>query len=234
MSREHFISHGILKVLSRGGTVTIDGFNWQEEGVTQELPTATVSSRILCARHNQALASLDAVALRLFQAIDDVVRLSPHQTRRVFLFDGSDFERWLLKTLCGSVFSRNAHTRALDAEWKPNLQWLNILFGGAPLLHGWGFYFAGDSSDLIERGFKLRTLSNVVAGVYGARISFNDELFLFLMETPPADLTGTYLERYLYRPNAIVLVNGGCESFLRFVWADGLHHGGCGVKYSRS
>src|SRR5438445_12201503 len=31
LSREHSVSHGILKVLASNGNVTIEGFNWQQE-----------------------------------------------------------------------------------------------------------------------------------------------------------------------------------------------------------
>jgi hypothetical protein len=219
-------------VLSHGGLVTIEGFNWQEQNTTQELPTPTLASRILCKRHNEGLSGLDAMALRLFQRIDNAVRQNEHQDR-VFLFHGSDFERWLLKTLCGAVFSRNAQTRAIGTDWNPSPLWLDVLFSGAPLPDRWGFYFAGDSADTIDGGFKLRTLSNPNDGVYGARISFDDELFLFLMDAPPEDMTGTYLDRYLYRPKEIVLLNGYCENVFRFVWDDNFQHATRVIKYER-
>jgi len=232
LSREHFISHGILKVLSHDGLVEIDGFNWQEEKATQELPTPTLASRMLCKRHNEALSGLDAMALRFFQRLDNAIR----QTERrdcVFLLDGTDFERWMLKTLCGGVFSGNAHTRDASTDWRPSLQWLNILFGGELFPGRWGFYYSGESADTIEGGFKLRTLSNSTDGVYGVRISLDDELFLFLMATPPEDLAGTYLARYIYRPKEIVLLNGDCETVIRFGWNDQFQHDTRVMKYEK-
>ncbi len=232
LSREHFISHAILKWLSHDGLVTVDGFNFQQKDDVQELPTPSLASRILCKRHNEALSGLDAVASRLFQKFDNVVRQRERRDR-VFLFDGGDFERWLLKTLCGAVFSRNAHTRAVSADWRPSLSWLEILFGLAPFPDRCGLYFAGENADVIEAGFKMRTLSNDIAGVYGARISFDDELFLFLMETPPIDLRGTYLARYLYRPQEIVLASKDCENVIRFGWNDRFDHHTCVIKYEK-
>jgi hypothetical protein len=131
LSREHPISHGILKVLSHDGLVTIDGFNWQDLNSTLELPTPRLASKILCKRHNQALSSLDAMALRFFQKLDNAIRQTQRQDR-AFLFDGTDFERWMLKTLCGIVFSRQADIGAVDATWRPDGLWLNILFDGNP------------------------------------------------------------------------------------------------------
>jgi hypothetical protein len=113
-------------------------------------PTPRLASRILCTRYNAALSGLDAMALRLFQKFDGAIR-QKRRGKRVFLFDGSDFERWLLKTLCGAVFSRNAHTRAVSTDWSPSPLWLSILYGGAAFPDRWGFYFAGDSADSIGR-----------------------------------------------------------------------------------
>jgi len=233
LSLEHPISHGILRVLSHDGLVKIDGFNWQEEKSTQELPTPRLASRILCKRHNEALSSIDAMALRFFQKLDNAIR----QTERrdcVFLFDGTDFERWMLKTLCGVVLSGYADIGAVSTDWKPDLLWLNILFDGERFPDHWGLYYSGESADTIEGGFKLRTLSNSPDGVYGVRISLDDELFLFLMDTPPEDLTGTYLARYFYRPKEIVLLNGYCENVIRFGWNDRFQHQTPGImKYEK-
>jgi hypothetical protein len=221
-----------LKVLSQHGLVKIDGFNWQQQKKTQELPTPALASRILCKRHNEALSSLDAIALRFFQRLDNAIR----QTERrdgVFLFDGTDFERWLLKTLSGGVFSGNVQSRDVSTDWRPSLQWLNILFGGEPFPSRWGLYYSGESADTIERGFKLHTLSNSDDGVYGVRISLDDELFLFLMDTPPEDLMGTYLARYIYRPKEIVLLNGYCENVICFGWNDQCQHDTRIMKYEK-
>jgi hypothetical protein len=233
LSREHFITHAILKALSHSGVVKVDGFNWQAENTSQELPTPVLASRILCKRHNEGLSGLDAVALRLFRTIDDAIREKVHRDQ-VSLFDGSDFERWLMKTLCGAAFSGNAHRGAVSRDWSPSSQWLRILFDGAQFPERCGFYFAGDSAETIEGGFKLRTISNLEDGLYGVRISFDDEFFLFLMDAPPEDLRGTYLERYLYRPKEIVLLNGNCETVIRFVWNDRFQHRTRVIKYEKS
>src|SRR5215469_15081076 len=44
LSREHFISHGILKALSQEGAVKINGFDWQADDAIQEMPTPTLAS----------------------------------------------------------------------------------------------------------------------------------------------------------------------------------------------
>ena len=224
LSHEHSISHGILKLLSHDGSVTIDGFNWQEEKNKQELPTSRLASKVLCKRHNEALSPLDATAVRFFTKLDNVIRQTERRSQ-VFLFDGTDLEHWMLKTLCGTVFSGNADIkRAQVTNWKPDLLWLNILFDAKPFPDRWGLYYSAESADTVEGGIKLSALANSTDGVYGVRISLDDELFLFLMDTPPEDATGTYLTRYTYRPKAIGLQNAYCENVILFGWNDEFQH----------
>jgi hypothetical protein len=209
----------------------LGGVNWQEQNRTQELPTPRLASKILCKRHNEALSSLDAMALRFFQKLDNAIRQKQRQPC-AFLFDGTDFERWMLKTLCGVVFSGHADIGAVDATWKPDWLWLNILFDDEPFPDHWGLYYSGESADTIEGGVKIRTISNSAYGVYGVKISLNDEGFLFL--TPPPDLTSIYLARYCYRPKEIIIVNEFCENVLHFGWHDRFEHRTSGVgKYEK-
>ena len=172
----------ILKVLSHGGIVTIDGFNWQADNTSfRNCRHRPSPAGFFAGGTTRPFLASNAMALRLFQRIDNAVRQNECQDR-VFLFD--DFERWCFKTLCGAVFSRNAQTRAVRIDWRPSRLWLDVLFDGAPSPNRWGFYLQGDSADTIEGGFKLRTFSNPNDGVYGARISFDNQLFLFLMDAP--------------------------------------------------
>jgi hypothetical protein len=234
LSREHPVSHGILKELSHDGLVKIEGFNWQEQNSAQEVPTPRLVSKILCKRHNEALSRIDAIALRLFQKVDNAIRQKQRQPC-AFLFDGTDFERWMLKTLCGLVLSGYADIGAVGTSWKPDIRWLGILFAGEPFPDRWGFYYSGESGATIEGGVKFRTIANSEDGVYGLEILLDDERFLFLMDTPPEDLSGTYLARYVYRPKQIVLLNEYCENVIRFGWNDRFEHQMPGVvKYERS
>ena len=152
----------------------------------------------------------------------------------MFLFDGTDLEHWMLKTLCGLAFSKNADTKkAQNPYWRPDLLWLNILFDGKPFPDRWGLYYAAESADKVEGGIKVSIVANPTDGVYGVRISLDDELFLLLMDTPPEDLTGTYLKRFTYRPKAIDLHNEYCQNLILFGWNDQFQHDMAPmVKYS--
>jgi hypothetical protein len=163
LSREHFISEGVLGELSDAGLVRIDGCRWQTDGAVQWLPTAVLGSNILCRRHNLALSPLDAVALRFFRWIDQFHREfdGGQNANRFFLVNGHDIERWMLKTLCGAVFSKNATIHAASTDWCPPIDWLQTLFGEMKFPARCGLYVSGNIPDTnIERGYKLVTFSN--------------------------------------------------------------------------
>jgi len=241
ISREHYVSHGLLKLLSIEGKVTIDGFPWQNAGAVGRFPPATLTGKILCGRHNLALSALDAVASRLFERIDRFHRelvdsTTRHQTR-FFLFNGHDIERWMLKTLCGAVVSGNAEIRTGESNWKPPLEWFEILFGEDPFPPGCGLYFYSEITDkpYIERGFKFTSFSNKMSGVYGARISLNDERFVLGMSAPPEDLSETFIRDHAYRPQRLWFVSDSCEKVvIHFDWDDGLPHRGATIVYERT
>ncbi|MBI3781927.1 MAG: SEC-C domain-containing protein [Deltaproteobacteria bacterium] len=238
LSREHFISRGVLKELSDGGTVRIDGFPWQTDRAIQRLPTAVLGSNILCRRHNIALSTLDAVALRFFRWIDQFHREfdADQHDDRFFLVNGHDIERWMLKTLCGAVFSKNATINPAGSNWVPPMEWVQILFGEAQFPVRCGVYISGNIPDteFIERGYKFVAFSNGAAGVYGARISMNDETFVLAMSSPPEDLENTFLANHVYRPRGLALTNGCCEKITQFGWDDGLVHRGVRMAYEKS
>jgi hypothetical protein len=107
ISREHCVSHKLLKQLSVDGKVRVDGFPWQDSGTVGKVAAPSLTGKILYRRHNLALSPLDTVALRLFERIDQFHREITDSDRknlnRFFLFNGHDIERWMLKTLCGQA-----------------------------------------------------------------------------------------------------------------------------------
>ena len=52
ISREHYVSHALLRLLSTEGEVTVDGFPWQDAGAVGRVAPAALTGKILCSRHN--------------------------------------------------------------------------------------------------------------------------------------------------------------------------------------
>jgi hypothetical protein len=128
ISREHYISKSVLSLF--GGTgLTISGLPWIPAGEQRRVSIESLTGKVLCTRHNQALSPLDTIAAGFFQFF--TIQWSTHNVE-VYLTRGYDLERWLLKMLCGLVVSGNA---TLDGQrlsnWAPPVEWLDILFGTA-------------------------------------------------------------------------------------------------------
>jgi hypothetical protein len=237
ISREHYVSYALLKLVSIDGKVTIDGFPWQDSGTVNRVPPPSLTGKILCRRHNVALSPLDAVASRLFERIDqfhrEIVDRARKNETQFFLFNGHDIERWMLKTLCGAVVSGNAKIKSGESNWRPPLEWLKILFGEEPSAQRCGLYFHSEvtGQPYIERGFKFISFSNKITGVYGARISLNDERFVLAMSAPPEDLSETFIRDHAYRPQGIRFMIDSCEKVIHFGWNDGVSHRGATIVY---
>jgi len=196
-----------------------------------------LTGKILCRRHNVGLSSLDAIAARLFERIDqfhhEIVESALKYQNRFFLFNGHDIERWMLKTLCGAVVSGNAEIRTGESNWRPSVEWLRILFGEERFPARCGLYFHSEvtGKPSIEQGFKFISFSNKIGGVYGARISLNDERFVIAMSAPPEDLSETFIRDHAYRPQGLRFMIDSCEKVVHFGWEDELSHRGATVVY---
>ena len=89
-----------------GGTgLTVSGLPWIPAGEQRRVSIESLTGKVLCTRHNQALSPLDTIAAGFFQFF--TIQWSTHNVE-VYLTRGYDLERWLLKMLCGLVMSGNA------------------------------------------------------------------------------------------------------------------------------
>lgn len=241
MSGEHYISHGVLRALSRDGiTIPVGGFPWLKDDEIRSLPTQALESRILCKRHNRALADLDHVAKIFFMSIDRIDNAHaggpPAEQDEVFFFNGHDIERWLLKTLCGIVFSRNAATRTNERiiGWKPNHHWLQILFGEERIPSTWGLYVEAEITHkaVINRGFACAPISNSLIGVHGASFVLNEKRLILAMTQPPTRKEDNILTGYVYRPNELRTISGGYMQVIRLVWTSFARGSSIAISYA--
>ena len=95
------------------GSGSVSGFAWQN-GETKEMDFASLTSKILCDRHNSALSPLDAEAGKLFVALAEIdatlADAAPPAPPRDYLISGADLERWLLKVLLGICHAKGIAT----------------------------------------------------------------------------------------------------------------------------
>jgi len=147
ITREHFVSHGILRAIGASGPVLTKGLRWQPASKEQFIPTNGLASNILCENHNSQLSDLDNEAIRLFTFLQNFQKgdkaTLPKEAE--IEIDGSLIERWLLKTTCGFLASNNSPTYQpeIHSRWKPEHWWIDILFGRTPMPEPFGLHFFG-------------------------------------------------------------------------------------------
>jgi len=116
ISREHYFSDSLYKLLAGGESLTIEGAHWLTSGSSVELAPSALTAKVLCEHHNSSLSILDAEALRFF------LLLRYETTAEQEHIDGELLERWYLKVLIGQMAASNA-------RWTPSTTWLKVLFG---------------------------------------------------------------------------------------------------------
>lgn len=103
ISGEHVVSRSVFIA----PTVRVHGFAWCKDAA-KEVGVGSITAKVLCARHNSALAPLDTAAGNAFQMMRDALALSQKRTKLLaweipelvrFTIDAPLLERWLLKTL---------------------------------------------------------------------------------------------------------------------------------------
>lgn len=249
ISREHYISESVLQVIGKKKDLLASGFPQQEPNVEELMSTNSLASKILCQRHNSALSPLDADAKRLvatLRAFDRRFGVLPSpkgfgnsvslQSNEFELFNGHNIERWMLKTLCGFLASKNVRIKGKKIiEFQIKHSWLEILFGMQPSPNGCGLYVIPSTTYTYDSfGFtplifekrineavdytpiiKLEDRTNVY--VHGAQLEITG--FKFLLS-----VTGLMPDEYKpikqYRPLKLVFTDGSSYKVIHFGWND--------------
>lgn len=156
ISAEHYISESVLKHVGgpREGNPSVYGRNlaFQRTGLKKLLDIGRLTAGILCTTHNSSLSPFDDAAKAMAAAAEDfhLALADPARTVYSVTISGDNFERWLLKTLCGSLYSGQVWRDLAELKGVcPPIEWLEYLFLGAPFPAGQGVYWqATDISGL--------------------------------------------------------------------------------------
>ena len=215
LSREHFVSESLLELLNRDNDLRVSGFRWQEAGQEKVLSPNALASRVLCDRHNTALSPVDEIAVNLFTAFNEEGATRSGR-QLLHLFSGHDLERWLLKILCGFVYSRNLwSTDGTEVSIPTN--WVQILFGNADFSDGQGLYICTQLGHQFSGpfGLKLRPIgdSNGLNGIGVLVCGY--ELILSMTGFPSRSFDG---RAFAYRPAELYVTGPAFEKSILFSW----------------
>jgi hypothetical protein len=213
MSGEHYVSKGILELVecadgSPSSTVRVTGLAFQQPGQLQRLGVASLVGNILCKRHNERLSCFDDAGKAVFQGMDDLNNAAGDATmpERVVRVDGDGLERWMLKTLCGGLYSgafRVSETETMKGVQPPS-DWLDVLYNGKEMPPGLGLYFMTLAQDqkvtTDHEVFKVEPLGSVDGPeVGGLQVWFFGFWFVLLMAGLKAGVP-TMFDLAMYRP----------------------------------
>lgn len=225
ISREHYISEAVLKKL--GEIIAISGTHWIESGCTLQTSLASLTAKILCKRHNEALSPLDAEAGIFFKAlldgIIDLDRKTLSKKRKFHLASGEGLELWFLKVACGHYFGLAAHDGAkLKEAYEIDLTQITKAFFDREWLSRCGLYFKGSTGD------RLKTSSTIgisalldpprkeMAGVTISLLGVEMDLIFKATNANPGEWTGLHK-----RPTELVLRRGARFHSIILTWPVG-------------
>jgi hypothetical protein len=209
LTREHYVSKSVLELFPRG--FLVEGPAWARQ--PRAIGVDSLTSKILCARHNSDLSPLDAQASRLF---DLVRRAVAGEQGGGHEFDGEAIERWALKVLVGTLRSGTLFGAAGRAASIPDA-WIRMLFAREPFASECGFYYcatsvAGWDADLITIAPLIVPANEAEAGtIFGIGIRVPGFQFVTSVTRP---LGG---EDFRYRPGGFELGSPD-RGRLRFHW----------------
>lgn len=188
-SREHYISEAIL---ARFDKLRVSGMPWQEKGESKFLPPKSLVAKILCERHNNALAPIDRLGLNAFDALtaasDYAVTGKWHGRAAHYLVSGDGLELWMFKLAAGVHFGGIAAADGgllRDTCGFPTDELVDALTTGKlpPNAHLW----VSQNIGLIQRGqFEIGPLIDVAANRNsGVQMQFGPLQFETTLVAPP-------------------------------------------------
>lgn len=178
----------------------------------KQLRSTNLTANILCRRHNSALSGLDTCAQILFRSLRDV-RLALERGGGVTAVNGYDFERWLLKALCG--------LHAQRGEGIPEL-WVRTLFGQVDILPPLGLNINVRIGEAVTTSTQIvtETARDREGRCVGFAVTLGGLRFLLSLDGRRIYEAAELGKQSLFRPPHIrgTHVESGVEHVLAFTW----------------
>lgn len=201
LSREHLISESVFK----NNEIEVSGFEWCRDK-PKAVGLSSLTSKILCQKHNSDLSILDSEAantfkkIREFSRITNVRRNLKNKNLNVLEYEinGSRLERWFLKTLINlSLKSDLPIGVTSDRSGLPSKKLVEIVYGLKLFKRKAGLYFVVkkgqniNTKERIEFAPLIQSNKYIEGGLFKIK-GFN--FLIYLNESGPPDaLTGISL-----------------------------------------
>ena len=230
MSGEHPLSRAMLRRVDQelgveSPTVDIRNMAFQPPKTVERRGIGSLESNILCKHHNTCLGDYDVEGVTAFDAFERMHYAAAGQivAEPVYYVDGERFERFLLKALCGGLYSGIFPVE--EVRWAkdaaPPLEWLEILYRGKEFPEGFGLYFtspevAPDATIIKWAPLMLQTPGLITP--HGLRFWLFGMHFTLLAPGPERRAIEA-LDGQRYRPEGITIA--GCRTCVDLRWKTG-------------
>jgi len=204
VSREHYISHGVLKQL---GGLTVRGMPWQAPGQQALLSADALTAKVLCERHNSALSPLDDLASKAFEKISQAANYSSngrHRGRvRHYFVSGDGLEIWAVKVFAGVYEAGIAAHESKKVKDFGYIDYERVaeLLSGQRVQSDGGLFVTQNPGDVHAASVNFAPLVADDGQAVGARLQFGSLQFDVVIVAPAAGFLAAMKERH--RPTVI-------------------------------
>jgi hypothetical protein len=225
ISKEHYISHAVLKTIPGG--LMVSGAPWLPADVREEMNATTLRAKVLCERHNKALSPLDKEAGRLFRIISGIYEEfkgnSSSAETSWHLCSGEMLEFWALKVMFGSHRGGIAASMGVPIRTSHRLDAVGLatVLSSRQLAEPRGLYVSAlpeRTARMVGPGVKVvpvgthdpPRIGGVEIGIHG--LDF-DVVF------DPSAVVGTRVAQSAYRPRRIIFRKAERRHIIVLTWA---------------
>jgi hypothetical protein len=209
--------------------VKITGIPWLKQQVEKWISPRRMVAKILCKRHNEALSPLDYQAGRLIRTIGKFDREfnDPEPRPDIVFFSGEDIERWMLKTICGTIASANAFKDRVTGIDDVPTGWVDLLFGKTAWNAPFGLYLKHSVQMRHSRSFFFQAGRGSHDGpLLVADLHLNGLAFVVpVVKCLNPESLG------VYRPRTIRFRQGKIIKFMELCWQDPQYE--MGIEFQR-
>lgn len=211
ISKEHYFSKSVMNLWGKEGILEAPFI----VGKCKSLKVESLSAKILCERHNNALSSLDDLAKKFFEF---ALLKTEHKH---LIIRGADLERWMLKVMCGYIATGYAQTKSgnLMPAKPPPLAALNTLFGNLELPKSWGLAIPEAHGIPLPHVIKLSVLADDNNVVIGCEVTLHYiRLLFFLINIKERQKN---IKKITHRPSCFAFKVNGVYREVHFGWPEG-------------
>jgi hypothetical protein len=227
ISGEHYISRSILEQFPE---ISLTGLRWINPGESVSYGIDSLTSKILCTRHNSALSPLDTHAGKFFHDLgiaQNRAANSEISKSTYFLYSGDALEKWATKTLLGLFYAGILSIDGEAAKRKLILEDKSIIGSifGRLLGQPCGLRIAVNVGDLLGKSIGIAPLHSPVEGTLNGLL-FSMHGMQFQLLTDSRGGSPEYLgETRYYRPWVIDLEGVSNTSRIILTWENQRYSG---------